>query len=169
MHCPRCGTNATIGQQFCRSCGLSLEKVAELLGNELPLEASSRQRELARLRERQQKFQEWGGIAGLITFGLILLLFIIVVFSQMILKGGALIPVGLLLVLLAIVAGIMGVFQAYSKSLKEKLANPPLPKSGESGAARNLEAYREPVPTITDRTTELLAPARGAETGKMDD
>jgi hypothetical protein len=169
MHCPRCGTNATVGQQFCRSCGLSLEKVAELLGNELPLEASTRQNELARLRERQQKFQEWGGIAGLITFGLILLLFIIVVVSQMILKGGALIGVGLLLILLAIGAGIMGGFQAYSKSLKEKLANPPLPKPGESGAGRKLEAYHEPVPTVTDRTTELLASARGAETGKMDD
>jgi hypothetical protein len=108
------GTNATVGQQFCRSCGLSLERVAELLGNELPLEASSRRQELARLRERQQKFQDWGGIAGLITFGLILLLFIIVVVSQMIMKGGALIGVGLLLILLAIGAGIMGVFQAYS-------------------------------------------------------
>jgi len=169
MHCPRCGTNASAGQQFCRSCGLSLEKVAELLGNELPLEASARQNELARLRERQQKFQEWGGIAGLITFGLILLLFIIVVFSQMILKGGALIGVGMLLILLAIGAGVMGLFQAYSKSLKEKLANPPLPKPAESGAARELEAFRAPVPTITDRTTELLVPAKGAETGKMND
>src|SRR6266851_3652110 len=154
MHCPRCGTNATVGQQFCRSCGLSLERVAELLGNELPLDASIRQNELARLGERQQKFQDWGGIAGLITFGLILLLFIIVVFSQMILKGGALIGVGLLLILLAIGAGIMGVFQAYSKSLKEKLAHPPLLKSDESDEARKIEAYREPVPTITDRTTE---------------
>jgi hypothetical protein len=169
MHCPRCGTNATVGQQFCRSCGLSLEKVAELLGDELPLEASSRQHELARLREQQRKFQEWGGIAGLITFSLILLLFIIVVVSQMILKGGGLIGVGLLLILLAIGAGIMGVFQAYSKSLKEKLANPPLPKPDESREGRKLQAYREPVPTITDRTTELLAPARGDDTGKIDD
>ena len=169
MHCPRCGTNATIGQPFCRSCGLSLEKVAELLGNELPLAASTRQNELARLRERQQKFQEWGGIAGLITFGLILLLFIIVVVSQMILKGGALIGVGMLLILLAIGAGVMGLFQAYSKSLKEKLANPPLPKPDESREGRKLQTYREAVPSVTDRTTELLAPARGPDTGKIDD
>ncbi|HMG72674.1 MAG TPA: hypothetical protein VK582_04165 [Pyrinomonadaceae bacterium] len=169
MHCPRCGTNATIGQQFCRSCGLSLEKVAELLGNEPPFETSTRQTELARLRERQQKFKEWGGIAGLITFGLTLLLFIIVVVSQMILKGGALIGVGMLLILLAIGAGIMGVFQAYSKSLKEKLANPPLPKPDESREGRKLQAYREAVPSVTDRTTELLTPARGADTGRMDD
>ena len=68
MHRPRCGNGATVGQQFCRSCGLSLDKVAELLGNELPLEPS-RADEIARLPERQRKFHEWGGIAGLITFG----------------------------------------------------------------------------------------------------
>jgi len=143
--------------------------VAELLGNELPLEVSSRQSELARLRERQQKFQDWGGIAGLITFGLILILFIILVFTQMIMKGGALIPVGLLLILLAIGAGIMGLFQGYSKSLKEKLANPPLPKPAKSGEARELDAFREPVNSITDRTTELLSPVKSTDTGKMND
>lgn len=128
MHCPRCGTSATVGQQFCRSCGLNLEKVAELLGNELA-EPSSSIDERARLRERQRKFEQWGGIAGLITFGLILLLLIVVVFHQMILKGGAIVIPGLLLILLAIGAAVMGLFQTYSKSLKEKLANPPLPRA----------------------------------------
>jgi hypothetical protein len=35
MHCPRCGATAKVGQTFCRACGLSLEKVAALLGEEL--------------------------------------------------------------------------------------------------------------------------------------
>lgn len=171
MHCPRCGTNATNGQQFCRSCGLSLEKVAELLENE-PAEPSSLIDERARLRERQRKFEQWGGIAGLVTFGLILLLLIVVVFHQMILKGGAIVIPGLLLILLAIGAAAMGLFQTYSKSLKEKLANPLLPRAADlpgSDETRKLEMYREPVSTVTDRTTELLVPARGAETGKIDD
>ena len=170
MHCPRCGTNATVGQQFCRSCGLNLEKVAELLGNEPVIERSSSIDERVRLRERQQKFQKWGGIAGLITFGLILLLFVILV-GQMVLKGAPLI-VGLLLILLAVGAGIMGLFQAYSKSLKEKLANPPLRRGSDpsgSDETGRLEAFHEPVSTITDRTTELLVPAKGADTGKIDD
>lgn len=172
MHCPRCGTNATVGQQFCRSCGLSLEKVAELLGDDLTVEPSSSIDERARLRERARKFEQWGGIAGLVTFGLILLLMIIVVFSQMIMKGRAMVIPGLLLILLAIGAAAMGLFQTYSKSLKEKLANPPLPHAPDlpgSDEARKLGAYREPVPTVTDRTTELLVPAKTADTGKMDD
>jgi NMD protein affecting ribosome stability and mRNA decay len=64
MHCPRCGTNATVGQQFCRSCGLNQEKVTELLGDELSVEPLSSNEERARLRERQRKFEQWGGIAG---------------------------------------------------------------------------------------------------------
>lgn len=168
MHCPRCGTSATVGQQFCRSCGLSLDKVAELLGNELPLEPS-RANEIARLRERQRKFQEWSGIAGLITFGLILLLMIVVVFSQMILKGRSMIIPGTLLILLAIGAAMMGLFQTYSKSLKEQLETPPLPGRPQADAAGRLDSYREPVPTITERTTELLVQPKGVETGKIVD
>jgi len=169
MHCPRCGTNATVGQQFCRSCGLNLEKVAELLGDE-PAEPSSLVDQRARLRERALKFEHWGGIAGLVTFGLILLTMIVVVISQMIMKGRV-IP-GVLMILLAIGAAVMGLFQTYSKSLKEKLANPRLPRAPDllkSDETRKLDAYREPVPTVTDRTTELLAPAKVADTGKMDD
>ena len=168
MHCPRCGTNATVGQQFCRSCGLNLEKVAELLGDE-PAEPSSLVDERARLRGRALKFEHWGGIAGLVTFGLILLTMIVVVISQMIMKGRV-IP-GVLIILLAIGAAMMGLFQTYSKSLKEKLEEKALPraaKSPEPQGAPELEAYREPVPTVTDRTTELLVPAKVADTGKMD-
>lgn len=172
MHCPRCGTNATIGQQFCRSCGLNLEKVAEFLGDELTVEPSSAIDERARLRERQRKFEQWGGIAGLITFGLILLTLIVVVFLLMVLKGGAIVIPGLLLILLAIGAGVMGLFQAYSKSLKAKLEEKPLSRAAgrpEPDRLREIDVYREPVPTVTDRTTELLAPARDVETGEIDD
>jgi hypothetical protein len=172
MHCPRCGANATVGQQFCRSCGLNLEKVVELLGDELSVEPSSSNEERARLRERQRKFEQWGGIAGLVTFLLILLTLIVVVFSQMILKQSALVIPGLLLILLAIGAAAMGLFQTYSKSLMAKLANPPRPRPLDvpgSNETRKLEEHREPVPTVTDRTTELLVPAKAADAGRMDE
>lgn len=31
MHCPNCGNPATLEQQFCRTCGMSLVKVSELV------------------------------------------------------------------------------------------------------------------------------------------
>jgi hypothetical protein len=171
MHCPRCGNNATVGQQFCRSCGFNLEKIAELLGEQLASDRSSGN-EIARLRERQRKLERWGGIAGLSTFGVILIMLIVVVFQQMILRGGAIVVPGVLLILLAIGAAAMGVFQTFSKSLKEKLTNPPLPRSPErpeTAEAPKLEPYLGPVSSVTDGTTELLTTASGADTGKIDD
>jgi hypothetical protein len=171
MHCPRCGNSATVGQQFCRSCGFNLEKIAELLGEQLASDQSSGT-EVARLRERQRKLERWGGIAGLSTFGVILTTLIVAVFHQMLLKGGAILVPGVLLILLAIGAAAMGVFQTYSKSLKEKLANPPLPRSTERpeiAEALNSNLSRQSVPSVTDGTTELLTTASGADTGKMDD
>jgi hypothetical protein len=90
----------------------------------------------------------------------------------MVLKGGAIVIPGLLLILLAIGAGVMGLFQTYSKSLKAKLEEKSLSRAArgpEPDRLRGVDVYREPVPTVTDHTTELLAPARDAETGKIDD
>ena len=101
MHCPRCGNSATVGQQFCRSCGFNLEKIAELLGEQLASDQSSGNK-IARLRERQRKLERWGGIAGLSTFGVILIMLIVVVFHQRILKGETIVVPGVLLILLAI-------------------------------------------------------------------
>jgi len=169
MHCPRCGTVAIPNQQFCRACGLSLEKVAELLGEEVAIQSSNLTSERDVLRLRQQRFEHWAGIAGLGIFGLILLLFIIVVFSQMILKGGLLIIPGVLLILLAFGAGAMAFFQGYSKSLKAKLEDKTLPRSGESASVSAYSTLPLPPGSISEGTTELLAPAKGAETGQIND
>lgn len=168
MHCPRCGTNATSGQQFCRTCGLGLEKVAAILGDELAIESTSPASEAARLRERQKKFENWAGIAGLTTFGLILVLFVILVFTQMILKGGILIIPGALLILLAVGAGAMGLFQGYSKSLKARLGERLLPRSNTPLPIATPDTFPLPPQSISEPTTELLEMTRSAETGRID-
>jgi len=153
MHCPRCGTVASAGQQFCRSCGLNLEKVAEMVGEASAAEA--RGSESLRLKELQRKHENWGGIAGVIAFGLILVLFIILVFTQMILKGGILILPASILILLAAAAGVMGYFQASAKSLKQKLVEPQLPASTEELTIEPL--IDSPPVSVTEQTTKLLA------------
>ena len=151
MHCPRCGNVAGAGQQFCRTCGLGLEKIAELIGPELDNPADI---ETAGLRERQKKLEKWGGIAGLATFSLILLLMIVLVFSQMILRGGFLVIPGTFLILFAIGAGVMGFFQTYAKSLKQQVS-----RRGLADAKSPLAMTEAALPapdSITTRTTELL-------------
>ena len=39
MHCPSCGSEATMDQNFCRSCGLGLGKVAMLIAEQSPDES----------------------------------------------------------------------------------------------------------------------------------
>lgn len=159
MHCPRCGATATVDQTFCRSCGFSLEKIAELLGEQTALESASPISETARLRERQKRFESLAGVVGMGIFALLLLLTIIVVFSTMILKGGAIALAGLLIILLMIGAGVMGAFQTYSKVLKGKLAQTPIPSHRDTPSADTtgkLELFREPVPSVAERTTSLL-------------
>ena len=36
MHCPNCGSEATMEQKFCRSCGFGLGKVARLIAEQAP-------------------------------------------------------------------------------------------------------------------------------------
>ena len=167
MYCPRCGTVATPNQQFCRACGLSLEKVVELVGEGVELQSSPTDR--SRLRERQQKFENLAGIAGLTTFGVILLLFIILIFSQIILKGGLLIIPGTLLILLAFGAGVMVFFQVYSKSLKAKLEEPSLPRSTEPLSTETSRRIPLAPASVSEGTTELLAPTKGVVTGEIND
>jgi uncharacterized integral membrane protein len=152
MHCPRCGNRPDAGQQFCRSCGLNLEKVAELLGEEsVAPEATGG--EIARLKELQRKHESWSAIAGLLTFGLILLLFIAIIFTLMILIGRVSILPGSILILFAIGAGVMGYFQSSAKLLKQKLAQSQLPTPAPSEIEGSASM---PLGSITDRTTELL-------------
>jgi predicted amidophosphoribosyltransferase len=40
MHCPNCGKKTNTEHKFCRSCGLPLEKVAQILAEQLPASVS---------------------------------------------------------------------------------------------------------------------------------
>jgi hypothetical protein len=134
---------------------LGLDKVAELLGAEL-LNESPPASDRADLRERQKKFEHWAGIAGLTTFALVLLLFIAIVFTQIVIHGGALSILGIVLILLALGAAAMAGFQVYSKSLKAKLADHRLSPPTEPPQIEAAATVRLPPPSVSENTTELL-------------
>ena len=166
MHCPRCGAEALTGQQFCRSCGFNLEKVAELVAEQ---PASTGDANLARLHDKHRKLERWSGIAGLATFEVILLTLIYVVVHQMIMKPGMIIP-ALLLIVLALGANVMAVLQVYAKSLKQELASrPQVAPSGllESEARRQLAPGAQPAQSVTDHTTELLPVQHWVDTSEI--
>ena len=63
MHCPSCGTEAPVGQKFCRACGLSLESFAQLLAELLP---DAEDENVALARQRLRQLEKAGKIAGVI-------------------------------------------------------------------------------------------------------
>jgi zinc-ribbon domain len=66
MHCPNCGSKASTGQKFCRACGLSLERFAQLLAQPLSdIEDKDATRARLRLRQLESGAKLTGWIVGL--------------------------------------------------------------------------------------------------------
>ena len=155
MYCPNCGTQTATDQKFCRACGLALEKIAQSLGEQLP--ARMDQSLLAR-KERLEKF----GVGALSVFGVGVLGYLLQPLGQKLLEQGSLLT-KLALVGFAIMLGcglLSVILFARAKELGEQASKrQPQPNEIETaGSTKELlpEARFERVPTVTDRTTELL-------------
>lgn len=153
MFCPNCGKQTSTEQKFCRACGLGLEKIAQSLGEQLP--ARMDQSLLAR-KERLEKL----GVGALGVFGSGILGLILYSIGQKLLAQGSLLAalamVGLVIML---GCGLLSVILfARAKELGEQASKRQPNEIDTSGSTRELlpEARFEPVPTVTERTTELL-------------
>jgi hypothetical protein len=156
MYCPNCGNQTSTDQKFCRACGLGLEKIALSLGEQLaaPLDQS--------LMARQERFEKLG-LGALSVFGLGVLGFLLYAVAQKLLvsQGSLLTILALVGLVIMLGCGLLSVILfARAKELKEQASKRQLhPNANElSGPTKELlpEGSFEPVPTVTDRTTELL-------------
>jgi hypothetical protein len=165
MHCPNCGKQTSTEQKFCRACGLSLDEFARLLTEQVP-EAR------ARLLERQQRVERWlGRVSGAFVAMFVFAIIVAVIWGVIIAKGQILGGLLLLTFIIGAVASLSLVY--YNESLKEKLGqpvapDPALPESAPTGKLLS-ESRFEPVPSVTERTTELLVTEerRGAESRRQ--
>jgi hypothetical protein len=164
MYCPNCGQATSIEQKFCRSCGLSVEKAAQSLVEQLPAVELNKH-----LRERQRRVElllyTLGGSAAVIFF---VSLFWTVINEIIIGKGHVLGG----LIFLAFILGfvVFALLMLYRESLlkassKRFSAQPTLSQADHT--ARLLpESYIEPIPSVTERTTELLVAEKKKETSQ---
>ena len=154
MFCPNCGKATSIDQRFCRACGLSLEKIAVSLSEQRPAKVDE---SLQQQKERLEKY----GVAALGVFGLGFLGFVVyLMVVKIIAKGGdPLTLFGMLGFLLMVVCGLAAVVLfARAKDLKDKSSKRQqqnLAGGTQTGQLLS-EGHFEPVPTVTERTTELL-------------
>ena len=153
MYCPNCGTKTSIDQNFCRACGLGLEKIALSLTEQLPARVDQS------LQARKDRLEKMG-VAALSVFGLGVLSFLLYSIGYKLMMSQGNIVAGLAIIgfVIMIACGLTSVVLfARAKELGEQTKRQPQAELS-NGTTKELlsEGHFEPVPTVTERTTELL-------------
>ena len=154
MFCPNCATKISTDQKFCRACGLALDKIVQLLGEQLPAKLDES------LQAQKNKLERLG-VAALSIFGLGFFGWLLygVGYKLMLTQGNVVAGLAILGLIVLIGSGLLSVILfAKANELKEARVRRP-DELGESSPTANLlnEAHVEPLPTVTERTTELLS------------
>jgi hypothetical protein len=153
MYCPNCGKTNSTEQKFCRSCGLSMEKVVQSLAEQLLIADLDKN-----LIERRRKLERWiKTIAGATIAILVGSVMWGIIYGLIIVKGEVLTG----LVFLSFIIGLIlfALLMLYRESLlkasgKGQPQPPALPHTGDTAKLLS-EPQLEPIPSITERTTEL--------------
>lgn len=154
MYCPNCGKTNSSEQKFCRSCGLSLEKVAQSLAEQLPTTDPDR-----RLQDRRRKVERWlNVVAGSAISILVVGVLWGIIYKIIIVKGDVLTG----LMFLGFIVGLIlfALLVLYRESLlkasgQRQSPQPALRQAGDTAKLLS-EPRLEPTPSVTEHTTELL-------------
>jgi hypothetical protein len=164
MYCPVCSTKFTVAQKFCRACGFGLEKVVQSVGEQFPAKLDED------LIERKNRYERWG-VAALSIFGTGVLGFLLFMFGYklMLSKGIVLAALAVLGLFIVLGSGLLSVILfAKAKEVHEKSSKYRPHQMSENSAGDNLltERYLEPLPSISESTTDLLVSRRPNDTEK---
>ena len=152
MLCPNCGTATAAEHKFCRTCGMNLEPVTRAMAAHLGDDDTDTQP----LKEEERRAFRRMTI-GLIR-GLVLLLagVLLIVWSR---------PHTVPLDTIIIMAGVIFAMRSFLSLFKaarrrRRRSHPAALKGGKTTGQLLHESTIEPVPSVTERTTELLAVER---------
>ena len=166
MHCPNCGKPADIQQQFCRACGLNLGPVGKHLAEhvattlpELKAHKSESEQEIVR---QMFRWMTWGMI--LIGIGVLMM-----VANKSFDLGGPIKFISAVVCLAGVGVAFSGLVKAMNEraSLSGKKATDQIPVSVDT---KSLPTAPIPasLPSITERTTQLIAPDEAQANNMMD-
>jgi hypothetical protein len=155
MYCLNCGTMASAGQKFCRACGLSLERFAQMLAETLP-EVEDKNVAQPGPQPRQSGIMEK---IGALLLGMVLTLPIVMsLFSAMSGYGdsGRVVLILVYSAFLLVVVGLMGYYTAL---LKRASAHGIVQSAAPSAETTNKllpDDQPEIATSVTERTTARL-------------
>jgi len=156
MHCPSCGTDTTLDQRFCRSCGMGLETVSKLVAEHSSPEMLKVEKSLCKKANdvRMYNSLKWGMLSFILGMAMLFLVKTLGLGKGFNLIGG---------LLLFMAMGWMCL--AALSTIREGPASRKLPLLGQTGELPKAENTKElpsahipvPVASITERTTQLIA------------
>ena len=164
MHCPNCGAEAPLTQRFCRSCGLSLEKIPQVFAEQFSRSESDvlSRHDAEKLQRRQQNIERWLSTAGIGFVG-IAGLSVLAGISYLMAAGNLPLVPGVVILLMLIVGLIAGSLGLYSEKLKRKLSSGasvnPAPLSSKPITTKlPVQTKADASISVTEHTTKLLEP-----------
>lgn len=156
MFCPNCGKENQAEQKFCRSCGLKLDAILQVVVDQFPSE------EYAALLRRKRIVEKFGfaslsiaGLIGLMSLIFAAALYKLILFGPEVLFWASAIA---LMVFLLFGASFIGYSKLFLRLEKVNPQSAPLDEfSPEQTTAKLLEdRFFEPVPSVTENSTDLL-------------
>jgi len=161
MHCPDCGTKASAGQKFCRTCGFSLEKVEQLIADQKAAATEQTALATAGLSDNWlRRLEKWATRVLFALCGVLGGLLLWAIIAKVMIEKGRIFQGSVVLMILA--GAALALFLAYLDSERKKLASARsnqqhgLPQAQET-AKMLAEPNAEMAVSVTEQTTANLA------------
>jgi hypothetical protein len=155
MHCPICGTKASMNQNFCRSCGMELQEISQLVDNHLFATDPT----LHQVKSDANKLHRIPTVvfSGVVSF---IIGVALVVADKLLSRHDGIGLVGLLLLLAGTLIAVYGVvsprWRAESALRTSLSPSAILPKAEGAGLAS--ASHLEAKPGVTEHTVQTSAP-----------
>jgi hypothetical protein len=160
MHCPNCGSKASIGQKFCRACGFGLEKVEQLIADQRTGATEQTIVTTGRFSDDwMRKMEKWAARALLALGSIAVSLILWAIIVKLMIKEGAIFPGSMLLMLVTGV--VLLLFLVYLKEERKNSASAQSnqqhrPPQAQETAKMLSEPNVEMAASVTEQTTAHL-------------
>jgi len=162
MHCPDCGTKASIGQKFRRACGFGLEKVEQLIADQRT--GATEQTTVATgglSDDWLRKMEKWAARALLALGSIAVSLILWAIIVKLMIKEGAIFAGSMLLML--VIGVVLLTFLAYMQDKRKNST------STQSNQGRRLPQAQETAKMLSEPNAEMAVSVTEQTTAHLEE